>query len=327
VTWVALAMALVGLLLSALFSGSETGFYRATRLRLVLDSLSGDRVSRGLLWLTNHPSLFVATTLVGNNLANYLTSLAIVLGAHSLSGGRSPLVELLAPLLLSPLLFVYGELLPKALFLQAPNRLLHRVGPAFLVFLVLFFPVSLVLWGVNLLLARLVGRLPEEVRSTLARRELRRALEEGREAGVLHPAQQALARGILNVGRRPVGQSAVAVGEVPRARADMSRDEVLRLAAQGRVSAVPVESSDEPGKLVGYVRVIDLALGGSDRLDACRPLPDISESLPHLAALVQLQAAGESLARVIDARGNAVGLVSVEQLREPLLQRGGETAS
>ena len=41
--WIACGLGLVGLLLSALFSGAETGFYRATRLRLVLDAMGGDR--------------------------------------------------------------------------------------------------------------------------------------------------------------------------------------------------------------------------------------------------------------------------------------------
>ncbi len=82
-----IALFAVGLLLSAFFSGAETGFYRVTRVRIVLDALAGDRIARGLLWLTNRPYLFVATTLVGNNIANYLTSLAAVMGAQRLYGG------------------------------------------------------------------------------------------------------------------------------------------------------------------------------------------------------------------------------------------------
>src|SRR4030042_4230699 len=123
--WVALVLAGVGIFLSAFFSGSETGFYRATRVRLVLDALGGDPISRGLVWLTGHPSLFVATVLVGNNLANYLTTLAIVMSTQALTFQQGHtaeyLTELIAPLALAPVLFVYGELLPKSLFLQAPN--------------------------------------------------------------------------------------------------------------------------------------------------------------------------------------------------------------
>ena len=74
-----------GLALSAFFSGAETGFYRVQRLRLVLDGMSGNWLASGLLALANRPSLYVATTLIGNNVANYMTSLAIVLSVNSFS--------------------------------------------------------------------------------------------------------------------------------------------------------------------------------------------------------------------------------------------------
>ncbi|NQT12842.1 MAG: DUF21 domain-containing protein, partial [Planctomycetes bacterium] len=280
--WIALTLAAVGLFLSAFFSGSETGFYRATRMRLVLDALGGDLVARGLVWLTNHPSMFVATTLVGNNLANYLTSLSIVMAVqatlggagHSAAHGGAPQLlaaELIAPLLLAPLLFVYGELLPKHLFLNAPNRLLRAGGPLFLLFVPLFFPISALLWGLNRLLAHFVAEPPEQVRLTLARRELKRVLEEGHEAGILHPSQVELARGIFAVANQPVTRYVTPLSEVGRARSDMSKEEVRRLARRLGLADVPVEDSGPEPRLIGYVRVIDLSLDPSGKLGPVRP--------------------------------------------------------
>ncbi len=51
--FVAFLLFAIGVSLSAFFSGSETGFYRATRIRLTMDAMSGDIVARGLLWLAN----------------------------------------------------------------------------------------------------------------------------------------------------------------------------------------------------------------------------------------------------------------------------------
>ena len=137
---------LVGLFLSAFFSGSETGFYRATRVRVALDGLSGDLVSRVLLWLTNNPTLFVATALVGNNVANYLTSLAIVMASQRLFGNDPSVADLIAPVIMAPIVFIYGELLPKNLYFHAPNRLLRRGGLLFVVFGVLCAPIVALLW-------------------------------------------------------------------------------------------------------------------------------------------------------------------------------------
>lgn len=318
--WI-LSLGVAGLFLSAFFSGSEIGFYRATRLRLVLDALGGDLVARGLLWLTNHPSMFVATTLVGNNLANYVTTLAIVMGTQA-AVGQVPAAELLAPLALAPLLFVYGELLPKHLFLQAPNRLLRRGGPLFMVFVVLFFPVSVLLWMLSKLLAQFVGESPEQIRLTLAGRELRRVLDEGHEAGILRSAQRGLAQGIFAVAQQPVSRFTTPLEQLPRARSDMTKAEVLRLARRYRISVVPVEPADGGTELIGYFRVIDLGLSGTDELGPCHPLLEIPASTSHVAALMRLQSARESLAKVVDAGGQTLGIVTVDRLHEPLFRAG-----
>ena len=327
--WIALGLAAVGLFLSAFFSGSETGFYRATRMRLALDALGGGLRARWLVWLVNHPTVFVATTLVGNNLANYLTSLAIVMGVQAVLYGNGrpsdhfPLAELLAPLALAPLLFVYGELLPKNLFLHAPNRLLRKAGPLFLfVFVPLFSPVSVLLWGLNRILARFVAEPPEQIRLTLARRELRRLLEEGHEEGILHPSQVALARGIFAVANDPVARYATPLAEITRARDDMSKAEVCRLARRLQIPEVPVESQQGAAVLSGYVRVIDLELSPSDQLGPIRPLLEIPHTDRHIEALIRMQTAGESIAQVVDAGGETLGLVTARRLREPLFGGG-----
>ena len=323
--WIAIGMAALGLFLSAFFSGSETGFYRATRIRLVLDAMGGDRTARGLLWLTNHPSMFIATALVGNNLANYLTSLAIVVGTQALITGHLLIAELIAPLLFAPVLFVYGELLPKNLFLRAPNRLLRTGGPLFMFFAVLFLPVSGLLWCLNRVLSGFLGQPPDRVRLTLAKRELQNALDEGHEAGILYPAQTQLAQGIFAVASQPVVQYATPSGDVPRARGDMTKSEVQRVARRFRIAEVPIEGTGGLGsvgakQLVGYVRVIDLSLDPGEDLGPVRPFLEVSSTVTHIGALQKMQAAGENLARVVDADGNTVGILTAGRLRENIFR-------
>jgi len=318
--WAALGLAIVGLSLSGLFSGSETGFYRASRIRLVLDALSGDRIARGLLWLTNHASMFVATTLVGNNLANYLVSLAIVLAADKLVAGDSWIAELIAPVLLAPILFVYGELVPKYLFLHAPNRLLRRAGWPLLVFVVLFLPISSLLWLLNRALAGLLGESPERVHLRIARRELRGILEEGHEAGILHPVQQKLAASIFASADHTLRRYLAPLSGVARARAGMSKEEVLGLARRFKLAEVPIEDADQPGQLAAYVRTIDLELSPSSEVEPVRPLMSIPAGETPVTALIRLHSAREHLARVVDNRGQTIGILSASQLRQRLLR-------
>lgn len=309
----------LGLLLSAFFSGSETGFYRATRVRLVLDGLAGDPVARGLLWLTNNPALFVATTLIGNNLANYLTSFAIVLMAQQVTATPSVFVELVTPIVFSPIVFVYGELLPKNLFYYSPNLLLRRCGPVFLFFVVAFAPISAVLWGLGRLLQSLLGEAPLRVQLTLARKELQQVLAEGQDAGILQPAQRKLAQNLFAIASRSVQDLCTPVGRMAAIRLGANKKEVLRVARRHRAAVSPVV--DASGReLLGYVRTVDLHLDASERVETYRRLPNIDASASHIAALIQMQTSKEELARVIDADGATIGLLYASELTDPLFR-------
>ena len=318
--WFAMFLGALGLFLSAFFSGSETGFYRAARIRLVLDALSGDRISRALVWLTNRPSVFVATTLVGNNLANFMTSLAIVMATSWVLGAESWWAELLAPVLLAPVLFVYGELMPKYLFLHAPNRLLRRGGGLFMVFAVVFVPISLLLWCLNYLLAKLLGESPEKVRLRIARRELRGILEEGQDVGILYPSQKKLASGIFVSADHTVRRHLVPLSGVARARHDMSKSEVFGLASRFDLAEVPIEDTDRSDALTSYVRVIDLALSKSTEVEDVREIIAISANDTPIEALIRMHAEQENMARVVDAEGQTLGMLYASRLRRQLLQ-------
>ena len=100
--------------LSAFCSGVETGLYRVPRVRLVLDAVDGSRVARGLLWLTNHPGLFVSTLLVGNTVANYAVPVGVAWLVLEIFGYDDPRVNIAVSILSTPLLFIFCELLPKS---------------------------------------------------------------------------------------------------------------------------------------------------------------------------------------------------------------------
>ncbi len=308
---------IVSLLLSAFFSGSETGLYRIPRLRLVIDSLSGKTWSRVLLALTNNPSYFVATTLVGNNVANYLTGMSIVLFAQAWFG-EFAVVELVSPILMSPIVFVYGELLPKNLFLQAPYRLMGMLAPVFIVFTILLAPLALILWGLGRIVEWMVGTSPARAQLSLARRELQQVLKESEEVGLLRPAQQALAQNLFTVASRQANEFGVPYQRLPAVRRGSSVKDALRIARRNRLTALPVlgENGRDP---IGYVRTIDLNLQTSTSIDEVRPLVEINQQQLHSAVLIQLQSAKEPIAKLVDDHGAMTGYISVNDLMEPLL--------
>ena len=313
----AIVIFVVSMLLSAFFSGSETGLYRIPRLRLVIDSLSGKTWSRVLLWLTNNPSFFVATTLVGNNVANYLTGLSIVLLAQFWFG-EFAIVELVSPIFLSPLVFVYGELLPKNLFLQAPYRLMAKLAPIFMVFTVLLLPMALILWGLGRIVELIVGTSPTKAQLSLARRELQQVLKESEEVGLLRPAQQSLAQNLFTVASRTAGEFGIPFQRLPAVRQNCQVSEALRIARRNRLTALPV-LAEKGREIIGYVRAIDLNLQTSPVVDEIRPLAEFHNQQSHSAVLIQMQSDKETLAKLVDDRGSLTGFITVNNLVEPLL--------
>lgn len=307
-----------GMILSAFFSGSETGFYRMNRARLLIRALDGDWISRGLLWLAGNPAVFVATALIGNNVANYTLSLSIVMATEIIAQGWST-AELLMPMLFAPFIFVYGELFPKNISLAAPNRLLRRCGPFFAVAILLFSPISLLLWLLNKLI-ELVGRKsPEELRMVLARRELGELLHEGQAVGLLRATQQTLAQSTLTLAPQPVANFMVPVSRFPRITRRMTPKDVAHAARRSQRWLLPVEEYDQGRRsTVGYVQASDCLLTASDILPL-RPTIEVRERQPYLTTLAQMQAADVALATVVNRRGQTVGYVTLVDLRDALL--------
>ena len=315
---IAIILLIVGIFLSAFFSGTETGFYRASRVRVVMAGLDGDRVSQYLLKLINNPTLFVATTLIGNNVANYLTSLAIVLITQNVTSSSA--AEMLTPILMSPLLFVYGELLPKNLFYQAPNFLLRLAAPVFLLFTCIFAPVAALLWGMGRLLKQLLGESPEKIRLILARKEVQQVLEDGLEAGILHPTQRNLGQSFFLVASKRVAEFCTPISEIKALKLNATREEALKFARVKQYSDI-VLFDGARSNVVGYVRTVDLLISQIQKApkDCLRDFNDVNRNELFGETVMQMQSERETVRRVVGSAGETVGMLFIDQLTDPLL--------
>ncbi|MHC4976026.1 MAG: CNNM domain-containing protein, partial [Planctomycetota bacterium] len=125
-------IALVGVLLSALMSGTETGIYCVNRVKLkVRSQRKGEAMLQRLEREIDSTTRAVASLLIGNNIANYMGSLGIaaILATMALSDAEAIALN---ALVLTPILFVFGETLPKELFRSNADRLMPRLAPMLL---------------------------------------------------------------------------------------------------------------------------------------------------------------------------------------------------
>lgn len=306
----------LGLASSAFFSGSETGFYRVTRVRLVMDAKSGKWISRILLWLANHSTVVVATVLIGNNIANYLVSFGLTLASQRLLANWTQLQNLM-PLLMTPVLFVYGELLPKYLYYQVPYRLLNRGAPFMVFFTILFSPVSLLVIALEKLWQRSLGNGAIKSGASLERQELQRVLVEGQEAGVLLPIQREIAQNMFTFGVRPVRQFAVPLRAMPLVNRHADRQEVI-LQASRRNQAIVGVIDDQDQRLIGCYLVADVLIN-TQSPPPLLPVLRTMASESSIQVLTRLQGSQAPIAAIEDASGRAVGIVDKTRLMTLLL--------
>ncbi len=309
----------LGLRLSAFFSGAETGFYRASFLRISIDAQAGDPISKRLVWFARNPSAFVATTLVGNNVANYLTTLAIGLMTFALVQTHAEWLEIAGTLLIAPIVFVFGELLPKNLYYRAPLMLLRRDANRFVFFYYLFLLVSFPLIGISKLFEKLGQPEEEQTGLVLGRTRLVQVLSQGHREGLLTEVQTRLVHGIMNAASSSMGTSYTPCDRVLGVKETATREEILDYARRYGIAVVPIHKTGDPKAWFGYVRVIDLAVARQSVSSLMFLMPSIPAGSSKLDALLKLRETGQNCGVVMDG-GQVLGVVSTHGLVEQLFR-------
>lgn len=314
--------ALAALVLSGFFSGAETGVYCLNRVRLRVAAEEGQRAARRLEAYTRRPEDLVITTLLGTNVADYLLTACVtaVLLRAAVSGG---LAEVYTTAIATPLILVFGGIVPKDWFRRESNRLLLRLTWPLLLSLHAARATGLVwlLRGLTHALVRWID--PQRVESEhalLPRARTLHLLREGAVYGGLTATQRDLIERVLRLSEVRIGQVMV-----PRARAatvprDIARDDFLRIARMAHFSRLPVHDGD-PRRMIGVVNVYDVLTD-----EDCRPVgahvrPPLF--LPaHVSvstALLRLQQLRQTMAIVQDRNGVCVGILTLKDLVEEIV--------
>ena len=338
----ALLLGIASFTLGIAYTGAETAFYRVSKLRLKLDALGGDAVAKQFLRFTNNPGFFIATLLVGYNATTYGVSAAIVLFAAATfpQYADGAYTELVATLLLTPVLFVWGEMFPKCLGLTIPGKFLRFFSPLILFSCWLFLPLTAVLWGINKIIA-ILNKSEDTITMSLGRRELSGILAEGKDTGLLSDTQRRLAEGIFVCSDRLIKNYTLPQTPQPAVTTAMNPEYVLDIARKSQQLALPVYEPDadtENGDLpIGYVRTIDLEIAVRHQLDEqarqlslllqtelpLRSLVELSSRHSLLTGLILLQTMQDSFGCVVDEYRRCLGFISADQLRDVLLGTRG----
>ncbi len=284
-------------------------------MRLEAEAQEGRRSARQLSRLLRDDAALLITLLIGNNLVlELLTSMT-----ESTLGPRLPPYahELAAALVVTPLVFLFGELIPKDLFRRRPHLLLALVAPVILLVRWLASPLAWPLAMLSVGLERLLGLRKEDFARILRREEMVELLAESRRSGAIPPQAEELAHNVLVLRHTPLAHVAVPWERVEWVDLDKGGAEARAAVERSGFTRLPVLQSgaDKKRVVVGYLHQLDvLGLAAGESLEASmRPILELSADLPLDRAVARLQGSGQRLAIVGSLRAPR-GLVSLMDL-------------
>lgn len=308
-------LGITGLLLSALFSGMETGVYSLNRVRLLVRASRGDKQAIRLQGEFADSNRLLSTLLVGNNIANYMGTFGVVGILTEIGYGPTQVVVINTAILI-PLLFVFGETLPKDLFrthcdrwsytlsawLVATRRILNWIG---------LVPI---VKGFSVIVTKLFGgnaQLP-----LTERQRISNLMKEGLGSGVLSESQTALADRALSLGNRTVADEMIPWEEVASISVDANEAE-RKSQQETKYTRLPVK--DSSGLVVGTLSILDMLLAeekvpGELMTDVMLLGPTTTVRI----ALRTMRSQHQNLAVVVDPSSERpIGLVTLKNLVEP----------
>ncbi|MCP4592355.1 MAG: DUF21 domain-containing protein [bacterium] len=316
---------MVAVVLSGTFSGSETGLYCVNRIRLKVRAEQGVPRARSLEVVLTDMQSALTLTLVGTNLANYVTAVSFAFLLSSHYGYGEGASEVYTTLIVTPIVFVFGEVVPKSLFQAHPDHLMSSASP-FLRWAraILFLPV----WMLTALSTRLTGLLDDGSSSHSAinpRKQMAGLLREGMTTSTPDDTHPAMVDRVLALADQRVHAVMTPRNSVVSVTKGTGRDKLLNLTRTRRYSLLPVYGR-HPRKIEGVIEVHRLLddpawQAVSERMRPCARLG------PHdsvASALIRLQRERARMGVVVDRGGYLLGVVTLKDLMEELV---GELAA
>jgi CBS domain containing-hemolysin-like protein len=307
----------VGLAGSAMCSGLEVGLYSVNRVRLQVRARLSESASiiEILRRELEHPARMLTALLISNNVFNYLGTLAIT-ALLSTQGFSDTTMILLQAVILTPIILIFGEAIPKELFRGHADTLMPRFTRVLLagrLLLTALLVLPAILW-IARHVARLVGVDPQSAVGS-GRERMAELLKYG--SAKLSNEQVSLIDRALEFESTRVRDQMVAIIPSETVPIGWTRERAAKSVAGRGIRWVPVLGSDH--KIVGLISVLDLHRSGSESIEDLMQSPvRISGNKPVRRGLEELGRAGTPVG-LVEIKGRDAGLVTIRDLVEPLM--------
>ncbi len=319
-----IAAVLFLLAISAFFTCSETALTTASRARL--HTLANDGNARALIvnQLMERPERVIGTALLGNNLVNVLAATLVTSLLIHLFG---EIGIVYAAILVTVLVVIFGEVLPKTYAIAYADRMALAVGMPMRFAVKLLGPLTAMVALIVRTLLRLTPTRLDDDANILAHKEIRGTIEMQTREGAVERHDAEMLGGVLDLSELQVldimvhrtKMATIDIAEPPR--------RIIDAVLSSQYSRMPVWR-DEPDNIVGILHSKDLLAAlraadwAPDRIDIAKLMnepwfvPDTTAVKEQLAQFLKRKA---QLALVVDEYGEVQGLVTLEDILEEIV--------
>ncbi len=315
---------IITLLLSAFFSGIEIAFVSSNRLKLELDKSSGSFVARILSIFSNAEPNFIATMLVGNNIALVIFSISMTdLLSPSLDFITSDLLLLLIQTVVSTVIvLISAEFIPKVIFRINPNYMLKLFSIPLVVFYFVLSPIVFIMLFISGFVMKYIFRLKKEqvnqVFSKVDLDEYLDSLTQNIENEVVLTSEVEMLQNVLELSSIKVRECMVPRTDMSAINIKSTTAELRNLFIETKFTKIPV-FKDNIDNIIGYVHSSDLFKKPLTIKSIMLPIPIVTESLAANEMLNTFINNNKSIALVVDEFGGTSGLVTIEDVTEEIV--------
>jgi CBS domain containing-hemolysin-like protein len=322
---------------NGLFVAAEFALVAMRKTRAEELAAQGVKGAAAVLHALNNLDRTIAATQLGITLASLglglvaepaLASLVEPLFVWAAPSWRGPLTHTLATmlafLLITCLGVLFGELIPKAVALQSPDRTALWLTRPLLAFATLTRPLIRLINGTGGLILRRWGyTMPTGEGMVHSVEELQLLIEDTEEAGILEPEQADLLENVFLLSEKKVGDCMVPRDKMDALELSMPPEKVLEAVREGAHTRMPVYKG-ELDNIVGVVNTKDLFYLFSLRHvvvldDATYPALFLPPEAPLSDALRLFRKAKRPMALVRDDGGRILGLITLEDVLEEIV--------
>jgi putative hemolysin len=291
----ALVVGAACLLLSAFFSAAEMAFIAANRVRLRHMAEQGSRVARGYMDAFQQPERLLSTAMMGVTIAHVTASAVTTALLLPWFGRQSPLW---ATVILTPIMLVFGEIVPKALTQQRATAIALRVFDLLRVAAWLLAPL---VWAANAIVGGLLASLGYRERKDpfVSRDDLRLLFQvEPTGATDVKEAEREMIEGIFDLGETAVREVMVPLVDVVAVPEEADVAEAIARIQESGHSRLSVYR-ERVDHMIGVITALDILARGAEESE--------------------MQRQRIQMAVVVDEYGGSEGIVTVEDIVEEIV--------